>query len=201
MTYHIGEDYLDIVDGLRAVDETVRFLGLKCGARIGHALALGIDIEEYYQIKKNRILINQQDYLDNLVWLYYKVKRFGLKGYDDVLLFIEQEYSKYFRSIYGNYICDDFFDAVIADARKFFRKKDGVIVDGYCNSRFQFGIAEYYAAWKLRGDNPECYFDGYFKEPDDISKWKCFSLNREYSEDYKIRYNPECAYLYYLYHY
>lgn len=201
MTYHIGEDYLDVVDGLRAVDETIRFLGMDCGSRIGHALALGIDVEEYYQIKRRRILISQQDYLDNLVWLYYKIKKFGLKGYDDVLLFIEQEYSKYFRLIYGNYICDDFFNAMIIAAREYFQKNNEMVVEGYCNSNFRFGIAEYYASWKLRGDNPECYIDGYFKEPDDISTWKRHAVNRESAKDYKIRYNPECAYLYYLYHY
>ena len=26
MTYHVGEDFLDVVDGLRAVDEAIHFL-------------------------------------------------------------------------------------------------------------------------------------------------------------------------------
>lgn len=34
MTYHIGEDYLDIVDGLRALDEMIRFLKFNCGSRL-----------------------------------------------------------------------------------------------------------------------------------------------------------------------
>lgn len=202
MTYHIGEDYLDIIDGLRAIDEAVLFLQLNCGSRIGHALALGVDVEEYYKIKNNSMLMSKQDYLDNLVWLYYRIKRFGLKNYDDLLLFIEQEYSKYFRMIYGNYICDSFFYAMIKDAREYFRENGEAIVEGYCNSHFYFRISEYYASWKLRGDDPECYINGYFKEKSgDEQKWDHYAVNRDDAIDHKIRFNPEAAYLYYLYHY
>ncbi len=200
-TYHIGEDYLDVIDGLRAIDEAVYFLQLGCGSRLGHALALGIDVEEYYQVKRNRILITQQCYLDNLVWIYYRIKGFGLQGYDDLLLFIEQEYSKYFRLIYGNYINDKFFDSTMKAAQKYFQEKNELMGRGYENTRFYFRISEYYGAWKLRGDNPVCYIDGYFKEVDSISEWDRYAVNRTYPIDYKIRYNPECAYLYFLYHY
>lgn len=30
-TYHVGEDFLDLSDGLRAIDEAILFLGLDCG--------------------------------------------------------------------------------------------------------------------------------------------------------------------------
>ncbi len=204
MTYHIGEDYMDVLDGLRAIDEAIYYLRLGNGSRLGHALALGEDIEEYYKIKKKKILISQQDYLDNLVWLYYRIKKFELTGYDDLLLLIEQEYNKYFRQIYGNNICDNVFDATIKEAREYFRMRnlsDSKIVEGYCNSHFYFRMSEYYAAWKLRGDNPECYKNGYYEEPDDFSEWNRYAVNKTYPEDYRIRYNPESAYLYYLYHY
>lgn len=204
LTYHVGEDYVDMLDGLRAVDEAICFLRLDCGSRIGHGLALGVDVDEYYSMKNNRILIKQQDYLDNLVWMYYRIKRFGLQHYDDLLLFIEQQYSKYFRQIYGNFVCDDFFNRTMQDARAHFREKNGEtcdIVEGYCNTHFYFRISEYYAAWKLRGDAPECYKYGYFQEPNDFSEWDRYAVNRNFPDDYKIRYNPECAYLYYLYHY
>lgn len=204
MTYHIGEDYVDILDGLRAIDEAIHFLQLDCGSRIGHALALGIDVEEYYQMKNNRILIKQQDYLDNLVWLYYKIKKFGLTQYEDLLLYIEQEYNKYFRLIYGNFISDDWLELTMKEAKEYFLKnqeKNERIVEGYCNTRFHFRISEYYAAWKLRSDDPKCYLYGYYRELDDFSEWNRYAVNRNFPEDFKIRYNPECAYLYYLYHY
>lgn len=201
LTYHIGEDYLDLIDGLRAIDEAVRFLKLDCGSRMGHALALGVDVEEYYRIKNYKILITQQDYLDNIVWLYNRIKKFGLTGYEDLLLQIEQEYNKYFRIIYGNYICDSFFHNVVKEAREYFKKKDHSMGAGYCNSHFNFRISEYYSAWQLRGDNPECYFHGYFKELSDSSMWNRYAVNIEHTDDYKMRLNPECAYLYFLYHY
>lgn len=170
LTYHIGEDYLDVIDGLRAVDEAVFFLGLDCGSRIGHALSLGVDVEEFYEVKKNKILISQQDYLDNVVWLYYRIKKFGAQGFDGLLIFLEQEYNKYFRLIYGNFICDDFFYSMIKAAKDYFRRENEILVEGYCNSHFSFRISEYYAAWKLRGDKPECYINGYFQEPNDMSE-------------------------------
>lgn len=67
MTYHVGEDFQSLVDGLRAIEEAIMFFNLNCGSRLGHALALGEDPDEYYEGKKNCILITQQDYLDNLV--------------------------------------------------------------------------------------------------------------------------------------
>lgn len=201
MTYHIGEDYLDIVDGLRALDEMIRFLKFNCGSRLGHSLVLGVDVKDYYELKKHRILISQQEYLDNLVWVYYKIKKFALKDYEDLEIFIEQEYSKYFHKIYSNYICDTAFDLMLKDAVEYFKKDEEMIVEGYCNSHFQFGIAEYYAAWKLRGDDPECYIHGYYEEKDDLVEWDSYSVDRDNLAIYKNRYHPACAYLYHLYHY
>lgn len=51
-TYHVGEDFLDIVDGLRAIDEVIQFLDFSHGDRLGHALALGISPSDYYKFKK-----------------------------------------------------------------------------------------------------------------------------------------------------
>lgn len=201
LTYHIGEDYLDIIDGLRSIDEAIHFLQLNCGSRLGHALALGTDVEEYYKLKNSKILINQQDYLDNLVWMYYKIKKFGLHDYDDVIVHIEKEYSKYFQTIYGVYLNDQCFEEVMKEAREYYERQNSILARKYVNPYCQFSISEYYSAYKLRGDNPECYKDGYFKELEDISEWNKYSVHREYPEDYKIRFKPECAYLYYLYHY
>ena len=201
MTYHVGEDFQSLVDGLRAIEEAIMFFNLNCGSRLGHALALGEDPDEYYEGKKNCILITQQDYLDNLVWVYYRIKRFSLTGYEDLLLNIEQEYNKYFRLIYGDAVSDEFFEAVIRDAGKYFQSSNERVSKGYNNTRFNFRISEYYSAWQLRGDDPECYKNGYFKDTEDFSEWKRFSVNKECPRDYRIRYNPECAYLYFLYHY
>lgn len=41
-TYHVGENFLDIADGLQAIDEAVMFLSLAKGDHLGHALVLGM---------------------------------------------------------------------------------------------------------------------------------------------------------------
>ena len=201
MTYHVGEDFQSLVDGLRAIEEAIMFFNLNCGSRLGHALALGEDPDEYYEGKRNCILITQQDYLDNLVWVYYRIKRFSLIGYEDLLLNIEQEYNKYFRLIYGDAVSDDFFDSVIKEAREYFRYNNKRVSQSYSNTHFCFRISEYYSAWQLRGDDPECYRKGYFRDFENFSEWNRFAVNKECPRDYRIRYNPECAYLYFLYHY
>ncbi|MDE6982444.1 MAG: hypothetical protein K2P60_13750, partial [Lachnospiraceae bacterium] len=64
VTYHAGEDFLDIVDGLRAIDEAMIFLQMGKGERLGHAMALGVDPEEYYEFKKWNTYMAKQDWLD-----------------------------------------------------------------------------------------------------------------------------------------
>ncbi len=77
-TFHAGEDYYDITDGLRAIDEAIHFLNLENGDRIGHALALGIDSQNYYDRKKLTITCSKQDMLDNIVWCYFKSQEYGI---------------------------------------------------------------------------------------------------------------------------
>lgn len=69
VTYHVGEDYYDIVDGLRAIDETIRFMGLDQHCRIGHALAMAVDAMMFYESQGKEIVLPKQVLLDNLVWM------------------------------------------------------------------------------------------------------------------------------------
>lgn len=71
-TYHVGEDFYDIIDGLRAIDEAILFLGLGINDRLGHALALGTDPMCYYQKHNYTIVMPSQDMLDDLAWFIYK---------------------------------------------------------------------------------------------------------------------------------
>lgn len=68
-TYHVGEDFRHIVSGLRHVDEVLEEFGYKAGDRLGHALVLGTDIEQW--AKDNEIVpIPLQEYLENLLWMW-----------------------------------------------------------------------------------------------------------------------------------
>lgn len=79
-TYHAGEDFYDLVDGLRAIDEAILFLHLTSDSRIGHALALSINPQLYYESRHCNVIISKQAMLDNCVWLYFRIKDFDLEG-------------------------------------------------------------------------------------------------------------------------
>lgn len=175
-TYHVGEDFLDILNGLRAIDEAIHFLDLRCGDRLGHALALGVDVDEWYEGKSNRILISKQEYLDDIVWLYSKLRKYNIQGYDDVKSYLEKKFDELIFEVYlkSNY------DIKFSDV----------------------SIQEYYDAWKLRSDNPELYVSGKFKmNAAEAEEWDKYDINLSFPQNYRIRYNPKIAYLYYMYHY
>lgn len=190
VTYHVGEDFLDVVDGLRAIDEAILYLNMRSGDRIGHALALGIDVREWYEFKDHRILISQQAYLDNIVWLYMSIIRYRIEHSTDVLEYLEKECNKYINRIYQNQHCAE-------SSYQQYRDK-------YNNTdaHYNCSIYNYYDAWMLRGDAPECYFDGKFEMPERyMSKWDDYAINMEYPRDTNIRYDRNVAYIYSSYHY
>jgi hypothetical protein len=69
LTYHVGEDFYDIADGLKNIDDAIRFLGLKGGSRLGHAIAIGADTYSYYQNRGYQVIMSKQRMLDVLVWI------------------------------------------------------------------------------------------------------------------------------------
>lgn len=201
-TYHVGEDFLDVADGLRAIDEVCLFLGIKCGDRIGHAIALGIEPDKWYESKMKRIYITKQAYLDNLVWMYIKIREMGISGYDDLLLNIEKDYEQYFREIYYNNISEQYILSVkekmryMAYGKNLSRSNMGT---GFLSS---FDINTYYDSWKLRGDNPECYINGYYENSGFLGcGWDRFRLNDGIIRDADIRDHFEAGFLYHSYHY
>lgn len=100
MTYHVGEDFLDVVDGLRAVDEVINFLGFRNGDRLGHGMVLGLDIHSYYKKSHGYIVMPKQVLLDNVVWLYFKGK--DLSSFVAASKELEILYEMYYLQIYGH---------------------------------------------------------------------------------------------------
>lgn len=144
-SYHAGEDFLDIVDGLRAIDEAVSFLELKRGDRIGHAIALGVNPLVHYRLKNFQVIMPKQDMLDNTVWLLNRTKDFGITipaYWESKLKYL---YDELFNDIYGlslglsDYYIDDI---------------------------------TYYHSWKLRGDLPECYLFSKFNNMEETKGFK-----------------------------
>ena len=71
-TYHAGEDYYDLIDGMRSIDELIMFMEYSHGCRIGHALALGVNPQKYYEGRHYNVIMPKQVFLDNLVWMTHK---------------------------------------------------------------------------------------------------------------------------------
>lgn len=130
-TYHAGEDFLDIADGLRAIDEAVHFLCLERGSRIGHALALGVDPDLHYMNKRNRIILPKQDLLDNFVWLSFRSHELNVHMDEQQKELLLDKAEELFAEIYH----------------------PELHTGGPYN-----GLYEYYCSMQLRGDDPELYF-------------------------------------------
>lgn len=199
VTYHVGEDFLDIADGLRAIDEAVNFLNLDCGDRLGHAIALGIDVKDWYRSKNYCILIPQQDYLDNLVWVYNRLIQFKIKGMDFLKDYIRKKYEQYFHDIYGKFMDYGVIRKILKNAEKINGKMG--IQTIFKNDRCYFDIGQYYDAWKLRGDDPNLYSHGYFQWYNDGTMKTKARVNQKFPKQFEIRYNPEVFLLNYYYHF
>lgn len=180
-TYHAGEDFYDIVDGLRSIDECIHFLNLKQGDRIGHALALGINVKEYYNFKQGKLILPKQTVLDNIVWLLAKIRKFGISIHRNEVNRLEKLYENIFHELYTSNFGNDHY-----------------LSDKYVNHSM------YFDAWKLRGDDPYLYIDEIEKdiyEKVNLTYWERCRINEEYPRNKNIRKNLGAKYLYQQYHF
>lgn len=74
VTVHAGEDFVHLMGGIRRVDETVEQLQLGEGARIGHAVALGVNVEAW-GAQKRHLAIPRGERLFDLLWAWRVAKR------------------------------------------------------------------------------------------------------------------------------
>ncbi|WP_304425681.1 hypothetical protein [uncultured Adlercreutzia sp.] len=142
LTYHVGEDFPTLCNGLRAIDEAIVFLGLSGGDRLGHATALGLDVEDYFSCKRGYITSTLQDYVDDIAWLWgILVDR--MTASSDILAFLEREFNEYASLLFS---------------------KAGVL-RGFSENGIAHGavtvpnISEYLLSYELRGNDPYLYLD------------------------------------------
>lgn len=172
-TYHVGEDFLDCADGLRAIDEAIYYLDLTHGDRLGHAIVLGIDIFEWYRKKNNKVHLTKHDILDNIAWLIMKLREYNIEGTSETVEKLISLYNKYYTEIY-----------VAMDSEDYATNSTVIPVDNYME------------AWKLRGDNPEVYMNGDI-ESYGMRYWdRCDRRERE-----KLEISKTVIELYRRYHY
>lgn len=176
VTYHAGEDFLDAIDGLRALDEAIHFLEMGQGDRFGHATVLGLNLKNWYRSKHNCIYLQYQDYLDNVVWFYMKIIEYQLEGCEILKDYLLKEFLKSFHEIYAD---TDYLGEV--EPR-------------------EIDIFTYYEAWKLRGDDPELYQKGFYEEKPFLEMENKL-ITSHFPEERQSRRNKIIANLYYRYHY
>lgn len=72
-TFHVGEDFVHLVSGIRACAEAKTFLALGAGDRMGHATALGIAPKLWIERTGPRLMICVGEHLDNLVYAHNRL--------------------------------------------------------------------------------------------------------------------------------
>ena len=182
-TYHVGEDFWDITDGLRAIDEAILFLNLKAGDRIGHALALGVDVESYYKHRNHRIVMSKQNILDNAMWLHYKTRELGIPLSANVSLELENTFKRFFDEIFLN------------KSQKMFTEIGALSLGK--------DMGNYYQAWLLRGDDP-VYYRNPIKQLEEYTYdtwWEITALNAAVPDMSRARHHRIAVRLYQHYHY
>lgn len=100
-TYHAGEDFYHILDGLRAVYEAIEFLGLRHGDRIGHASATGTDVKTWADILMEVVPMPQGIYMDDLLFSHSFILDKKIDSLYPKLPILEIKTLEYARKIYG----------------------------------------------------------------------------------------------------
>lgn len=100
VTYHAGEDYRRLPEGLRRMHELIEFRILGAGDRIGHGLALGESPARWASAAK-RVAQPREDRLDDLLW---ELDRYGAGDLSPAAprhAFVRHQASLLARAIYG----------------------------------------------------------------------------------------------------
>ena len=174
VTYHVGEDFLDIAGAMRAIDEAVTFLQMQRGDRIGHALGLGVSPELHYRLKGHRIYLPKQDRLDDLVWLLFRSRELGARMDPHLYGCLKAEAETLLIEIYGDVI-----------------NREG----------WNINLTDYYCAMSLRGDDPNCYREKVFQDHYDLTPYDEFAVSTHSDNLTAYRNYSVCSGLYYCYHF
>lgn len=102
-TYHAGEDFYHILDGLRAIYEAINFCDLRNGDRIGHATASGLCVKLWSEVVGTNIRIKKGDHMDNLVFCYHLIIEHRITALQHILPYIINEVHNLCFDLYGDH--------------------------------------------------------------------------------------------------
>lgn len=78
LSIHAGEDFSNLVRGMRHVEETLLFCNFGKDDRIGHCLALGVD-PQLWARRQGMAITTLQDHIDDLVWFWHHTSELARK--------------------------------------------------------------------------------------------------------------------------
>lgn len=181
ITYHVAEDFIDIADGLRAIYESILFLNMRAGDRLGHAIALGVNPVMYYRMKNMQIYKTKQDALDDYVWMYFILNKIG--GHDDFKAEIYYEVQQLFREIFGQG-----FD------------EENITLSSYYDAmKLRGDNPKIYLNYYMSGSDKTMDIETYYKRYQSFPGYRSFGLNEQESA-MRSRKNKKAVWLYYKYH-
>ena len=117
VTYHVGEVFYDLADGLRAIWEIIHYADICKSDRLGHCLALGVLPREYYKRKHCTLTMPKQVMLDNIVWLCGMAQRHQIQIKAALRKRLEELADKYYSDMgYARHVAElnmeDYFDSL-----------------------------------------------------------------------------------------
>lgn len=114
-TYHVGEDFRHLLTGVRHIDEVVNEFNYLSGDRIGHAIALGVDVDQW---SKNHpvVVLPAIEHLENLLWVW---QIFFDNRTNISYGFLEKEITDLAKKIYGDITGVTVYSLWCAYKRKF----------------------------------------------------------------------------------
>jgi adenosine deaminase len=100
ITFHAGESFDHLLNGIRHVDEALTFLDMRRGDRIGHGLALGIDPKNWVE-RFGDCRVFKGEWLDSLVWMHETLRLGNLDFPVSMLHQLSTEIDQLKHEVYG----------------------------------------------------------------------------------------------------
>ena len=98
-TYHAGEDFFDLMDGLRTIDEILILLKWDKHCRLGHCLAIATTPADYYEHRGWNVIAPRQVLMDNLAWFLGKMKTYKYPLRKDIVKQLEGKAAELYAEI------------------------------------------------------------------------------------------------------
>ncbi len=89
-SFHAGEDFVHLLTGLRRLDETVKYLNLEEGDRLGHALSLGVDPASWCS-RVGRVVQTREERFLDLIWEWSCYSRHAISVASERLAYVRTE--------------------------------------------------------------------------------------------------------------